>query len=300
MGIGDDAAVLDVARRRPPRLDDRRAGRGHALPARPRLVARRRVAQLHGRGERRGRDGGRAVVRAVRRWCSPTTSTTRRSRASRRDSRRRPTWWARPWSAATWRAGRVCRSRRRSSGRASARSCAAEPSRATALWMAGRVGLAAAGLRALERGEGSATRPSRRPSPRGGRRGPSCSRGARWRASRTRRSTSPTASRATSGHLAAASGVRAVLDESALLADRRARRGRRARSGPARSTSRSTAARTTRSSPRAPWPIDGFRRVGEVTAGRGVALRGPGGERPIEPRGFDHFGPGRAPGPSAP
>jgi thiamine-monophosphate kinase len=43
-------------------------------------------------------------------------------------------------------------------------------------------------------------------------------------------------------------------------------------------------------------PIDGFRRIGEIADGRGVVLRGPGGERPIEPRGFDHFAASRNPG----
>jgi thiamine-monophosphate kinase len=36
-------------------------------------------------------------------------------------------------------------------------------------------------------------------------------------------------------------------------------------------------------------PIDGFRRIGEVRAGTGLVLRSPTGERPLEPRGFDHF-----------
>lgn len=38
-----------------------------------------------------------------------------------------------------------------------------------------------------------------------------------------------------------------------------------------------------------PAPIPGFRRIGEVRPGRGLLLRAPGGERPIEPLGFDHF-----------
>jgi thiamine-monophosphate kinase len=36
-------------------------------------------------------------------------------------------------------------------------------------------------------------------------------------------------------------------------------------------------------------PIPGFTRVGEVRAGSGVILRTGDVERPIEPRGFDHF-----------
>jgi thiamine-monophosphate kinase len=38
-----------------------------------------------------------------------------------------------------------------------------------------------------------------------------------------------------------------------------------------------------------PGPIAGFRRIGEVRQGRGLLLRTPSGERPIEPLGFDHF-----------
>jgi thiamine-monophosphate kinase len=38
-----------------------------------------------------------------------------------------------------------------------------------------------------------------------------------------------------------------------------------------------------------PVPIAGFRRIGEVRQGRGLVLRTPSGERPIEPLGFDHF-----------
>ena len=42
-----------------------------------------------------------------------------------------------------------------------------------------------------------------------------------------------------------------------------------------------------------PVAVDGFRRIGEVTEGSGVALRGANGQRPIEPRGFDHFTSGK-------
>ena len=42
-----------------------------------------------------------------------------------------------------------------------------------------------------------------------------------------------------------------------------------------------------------PVPIAGFRRIGDVTSGQGVALRGSNGEDPIEPRGFDHFTSGK-------
>jgi thiamine-monophosphate kinase len=39
-----------------------------------------------------------------------------------------------------------------------------------------------------------------------------------------------------------------------------------------------------------PEPIVGFARIGRVREGRGVVLATPFGERAIEPRGFDHFG----------
>jgi thiamine-monophosphate kinase len=42
-----------------------------------------------------------------------------------------------------------------------------------------------------------------------------------------------------------------------------------------------------------PVAIEGFRRIGEITAGGGVILRGPNGAREIEPRGFDHFTSGK-------
>lgn len=38
-----------------------------------------------------------------------------------------------------------------------------------------------------------------------------------------------------------------------------------------------------------PMPIDGFRRIGEVRDGSGLKVRGPSGERALEPLGFDHF-----------
>ena len=100
------------------------------------------------------------------------------------------------------------------------------------------------------------------------------------------------------GHLADASGVCVVLDESALLVRRRPRRGGRARSAPTRSISRSTAARTTRSSSRAPSPSTASaasERSRQVMASRYAARAG---ERPIEPRGFDHFTSGKPTGAS--
>ena len=164
------------------------------------------------------------------------------------------------------------------------------------LWMAGRVGFAAAGLRALGAGRG----------------GDALLQAAvvAWRTPRALvlegRAMERVAHAAVDvsdglacdlGHLAAASAVRAVLDESALLADRGL-----ADAASALGTSALELALYGGEDyalvAASPVAVDGFRRVGEVTAGRGVALRGPGGERAIEPRGFDHFGPGLGPGPS--
>ena len=38
-----------------------------------------------------------------------------------------------------------------------------------------------------------------------------------------------------------------------------------------------------------PHAIDGFRRIGEVLEGSGLTLRGPGGEQELDPKGYDHF-----------
>jgi len=40
-----------------------------------------------------------------------------------------------------------------------------------------------------------------------------------------------------------------------------------------------------------PSPIPGFRRIGEVRPGEGLRIEGPLGGRALEPRGFDHFAP---------
>ena len=155
------------------------------------------------------------------------------------------------------------------------------------LWLAGRVGLAAAGLRALEEGKGGeaslraavdAWRIPRALVPEG----------------RAMRSAAHAAIDVSDGlardvgHVAEASGVRAVLDADALLSD----------------TGLSSAALALGADAlelalyggedyaliaASPVAIDGFRRIGDVTDGEGVALRDSNGERPIEPRGFDHF-----------
>jgi thiamine-monophosphate kinase len=94
------------------------------------------------------------------------------------------------------------------------------------------------------------------------------------------------------GHMAQASVVCAVLDEGALLAD--------AELESAASVLGASALDLALHGGEdyalvvaSPVAVDGFRRIGEVTEGSGVALRGANGQRPIEPRGFDHFTSGR-------
>ncbi|MGH7269878.1 MAG: thiamine-phosphate kinase [Polyangiaceae bacterium] len=155
------------------------------------------------------------------------------------------------------------------------------------LWLTGRVGLAAAGLRALQ--TGSARDGSLRDAV------------AAWRTPRALVSCGlEMASVAHAaidvsdglacdvGHLADASGVRAVIDEAALRSDE----------------ALMVAARALGVDPidlalhggedyalvvASPAPIVGFRAIGHVSDGRGVALLGPGGELRIEPGGYDHF-----------
>jgi thiamine-monophosphate kinase len=160
------------------------------------------------------------------------------------------------------------------------------------LWLAGRLGLAAAGLRALGRAGAVENDPRFAEAI------------AAWRRPRALvaegRAMAPLARAAIdvsdglardAGHLAEASRACLVLDEDAILADE-------------------TLVRTASALGDAPVDlalhggedyalvvasdaggVPGFRRIGEVRSGSGVVLRGPSGERPIEPRGFDHFAP---------
>ena len=155
------------------------------------------------------------------------------------------------------------------------------------VWMAGRVGLAAAGLKALER---------------------SLSGGswldaavAAWRRPRALvaegRRMAPVAHAAVdvsdglardAGHVAEASGVSIVFDESALLADAELI----AAAGALGESAIDLALHGGEDYAllvASGVPIPGFRRVGEVRKGSGLLLRGPGGERVIEACGFDHF-----------
>ncbi len=156
------------------------------------------------------------------------------------------------------------------------------------LWLAGPVGLAACGLRALERGGtidpdlDAAVVAWRRPAAR-------VTEGlAMGKAARAAVDVSDGLVRDL-GHIAQASGVRATLDSSAFEADGALLR----------------AARSMGLDPLAlalyggedyalvaasPAPIEGFRRVGDVEAGAGLVLRTSKGDSPLLVRGFDHFG----------
>jgi thiamine-monophosphate kinase len=155
------------------------------------------------------------------------------------------------------------------------------------LWMAGRVGLAAAGLRALEQGRADHPRLSDAV--------------AAWRTPRALvdegLAMAPIAHAAVdvsdglacdAGHLADASGVRIVFDERALRDD----------------DSLVSAAAALGADPldlalyggedyaliaASPMPIDGFRRVGDVVSGSGIGVRGRDGVRDVDAKGFDHF-----------
>jgi len=155
------------------------------------------------------------------------------------------------------------------------------------VWMAGRVGLAAAGLRALERGRGQEASLAEAV--------------AAWRTpralvaeGRAMRAVARAAIDVSdglardAGHVAEASGVRIVLDEAALLADRALVDAAAALGGSAVDLALHggedyalVAASDV--------PIAGFRRVGEVREGKGMALRSARGEQDIEPLGYDHF-----------
>jgi thiamine-monophosphate kinase len=99
------------------------------------------------------------------------------------------------------------------------------------------------------------------------------------------------------GHVAQASSVAAVIDEGALLADAALVRAAEAlgvdpldlalHGGEDYAIIAASEA-----------PIPGFRRIGEVRAGQGLVLRAASGERPIEPRGYDHFRTNTPPGAS--
>jgi thiamine-monophosphate kinase len=156
------------------------------------------------------------------------------------------------------------------------------------LWMAGRVGLAAAGLRALEEGKGTEPRLAAAiaawRSPRG------LFAEGRAMAGKAHAAVDVSDGLARdAGHVAEASGVQVVLDETALLADEGLLDAARALGASALDLALHGGEDYALVAA-GDQPIEGFRRIGEVRTGRGLVLRCVTGERPLEPRGFDHFG----------
>jgi thiamine-monophosphate kinase len=155
------------------------------------------------------------------------------------------------------------------------------------LWMAGRVGLAACGMWAIETGRANepdfieAVAAWRRPEA-------LIASGLRM---------APLAHAAVDvsdglardvGHLASASRVQVILDATVLANDpplaRAAAHGPRGGLDLALYGGEDYALVVA-----SPDPIDGFRRIGDVRDGSGLVLRFSDGETPVEPRGFDHF-----------
>jgi thiamine-monophosphate kinase len=155
------------------------------------------------------------------------------------------------------------------------------------LWVAGRVGLAAAGFRSLCEGKGEVA----------------ALRGAvaAWRTPRALlvegRAMASVAHAAIDvsdglardvGHVIEASGVGAAIDARALLDDPELT-GAAAALGADAIDLALHGGEDYALVIAGPVAVEGFRRLGVVTAGRGLVLRGAGGDEPIEPRGFDHF-----------
>ncbi len=155
------------------------------------------------------------------------------------------------------------------------------------IWMAGNVGLAAAGLRALGAGivDVAALREAI----------------AAWRTPRALiaagRAMANIAHAAVdvsdglacdAGHIAEASAVRVVLEETALGSDA-VLKGAAAALGQDSLELALYGGEDYALVAASPAAIEGFRRIGFVTEGRGVALGGASGERSLEVRGFDHF-----------
>jgi thiamine-monophosphate kinase len=159
--------------------------------------------------------------------------------------------------------------------------------RGDGIWLGGEVGLAAAGLRALETGRSEDPRLRRAVDA--------------WRLPRALIAEGLAMAGVAhaaidvsdglardSGHIADASGVRIVLYEDCLatspsLVDGAAALGIDAVDLALHGGEDYAIVVAS------PQPIEGFRRIGEVRDGSGLTLRGAAGERPIEPEGFDHF-----------
>ncbi|HEX4629208.1 MAG TPA: thiamine-phosphate kinase, partial [Gemmatimonadales bacterium] len=155
------------------------------------------------------------------------------------------------------------------------------------VWLAGSVGLAAAGLRALSAGMDRDDRLHAAV--------------AAWRAPtaliREGRAMGAVAHAAVdvsdglardAGHLAEASGVRVVIDETELRSSAALRGAAEALALDALDLALyggEDYALVVAS----PVPIEGFRQIGHIADGQGVALRGAAGEHALDTRGFDHF-----------
>jgi thiamine-monophosphate kinase len=162
------------------------------------------------------------------------------------------------------------------------------------LWIAGRVGLAAAGWRALDRGLPAS--------------GHLVAAVDAWRRPRALvaegRAMAAVANAAIdvsdglardAGHVAEASGVRLVLDASAILSDASLLAAAGALGGEGVACDDLALDLALHGGEdyalvvASDVPIHGFRRIGDVREGRGLALREAGEETTIEPTGFDHF-----------
>jgi len=155
------------------------------------------------------------------------------------------------------------------------------------LWLAGDVGLAAAGFRALIEGRGDDERLWRAV--------------AAWRKPRALiaagRAMAAVAHAAVdvsdglardAGHIAEASGVEVVLDEAALGSDP-VLVGAAAALGASWLELALSGGEDYAIVATSPTEIAGFRCIGAIRPGHGLTLHGPAGERRIEPSGFDHF-----------
>jgi thiamine-monophosphate kinase len=157
------------------------------------------------------------------------------------------------------------------------------------LWLAGSVGLAAAGLMALERGRGDDARLA----------------GAvdAWRRPRARLDEGLAMAGIAhaaidvsdglardAGHVAAASHVHIVFDEAALRADA-ALLAAAAALGVDAIDLALYGGEDYALAIASPAPVAGCRCIGDVVEGAGLALRRTDGEHAIAPRGYDHFAP---------
>jgi thiamine-monophosphate kinase len=155
------------------------------------------------------------------------------------------------------------------------------------IWLGGQVGLAAAGLLALQTGRADDARLRQAVDA--------------WRLPRALigegRAMSSVAHAAIdvsdglardAGHMADASGVQIVLHED-CLAESRLLLDSAAALGVDATDLALHGGEDYALVVASPQPIEGFRRIGEVRDGAGLILHAVAGERSIEPRGFDHF-----------